>query len=81
MWEARRTIIWTANGLSGNATIELARDGGAIWDTIVDSTPIAGNKTWKVTGPASTHARIRVSSVSNNNVYAVSANDFTISEA
>lgn len=76
-----QTISWTANGLSGNATIELARDGGKIWDTIVDSTPITGNKTWEVTGPATRQARIRVSSVSNNNVYGVSANDFTISEA
>ena len=37
-----QTISWIANGLSGDATIELARDGGKIWDTIVDSTPIHG---------------------------------------
>ena len=75
-----QNITWTANGLSGNATIELARDGGSIWDTIVDSTPITGNKTWIVTGPATTHGRIRVSSISNNSVVGVSANDFTISD-
>jgi len=75
-----QTIAWTANGLSGNATIELARDGGKIWDTIVDSTPITGSKTWEVSGPATQQARIRVSSVSNNNTYGVSAGDFTISD-
>jgi len=75
-----QTITWTASGLSGNATIELARDGGSIWDTIVDSTPITGNKTWTVTGPATTHGRMRISSISNNNVVGVSANEFTISD-
>ena len=76
-----QNITWTANGLSGNATIELARDGGSIWDTIVDSTPITGNKTWIVTGPATTRGRLRVSSISNNSVVGVSANEFTISDA
>jgi hypothetical protein len=75
-----QNITWTANGLSGNVTIELARDGGSIWDTIVDSTPITGNETWIVTGPATTRGRIRVSSISNNSVVGVSANDFTISD-
>ena len=75
-----QTITWTATGLSGNATIELARDGGSIWDTIVDSTPITENKTWVVTGPGTTHGRIRVSSISNNSVVGVSANEFTISD-
>ena len=76
-----QTITWIATGLSGNATIELARDGGSIWDTIMDSTPITGNKTWIVTGPATTHCRVRVSSISNNSVIGVSANEFTISDA
>ena len=75
-----QTISWTANGLSGDATIELARDGGKIWDTIVDSTPITGSKTWEVSGPITKNARIRVASVSNNNIYGVSASDFTISD-
>jgi hypothetical protein len=75
-----QTITWTATGLSGNATIELARDGGSIWDTIVDSTPITENKTWVVTGPGTTHGRIRVSSISNNSVVGVSAKEFTISD-
>ena len=74
-----QTIIWSSAGLSGNVTIELSRDAGAIWETIVDSTPIAGNQTWKVIGPATIHARIRVSSISNNNAFGASANDFTIS--
>ncbi len=75
------TITWSSVGLSGNATIELSRDGGGIWETIVDSTLLTGNQTWKVIGPASTHARIRVSRVSNNNASGASTNDFTISEA
>jgi hypothetical protein len=79
--ESIHTIMWSSVGLSGDVTIELSRDGGAIWETIVDSTPLTGNKTWKVIGPASIHARIRVSSVSNNNIFCASAGDFTISEA
>jgi hypothetical protein len=79
--DSTHNITWSSVGLSGNATIELSRDGGAIWETIVDSTPLTGNKTWKVIGPASTHARIRVSSISNNNASGASTNDFSISEA
>lgn len=73
-----QTIIWSSAGLSGNATIELSRDGGSIWETIVDSTPIAGNQTWTVIGPATVHARIRVVSISNNNTFGASDADFTI---
>lgn len=38
--ESTNIITWNTTGLSGNATIELPRDGGSIWETIVDSTPI-----------------------------------------
>jgi hypothetical protein len=77
--ESTQTITWNSDALSGNFKIELSRDSGATWNTIVDSTPFPGNQTWNVTGPASTQAKIRVSSLSNNEVSGTSAADFSIS--
>ena len=81
MWivGSTQTIIWSSDGVSGNVKIELSRDGGGTWTTIVDSTPVAGNQTWNVMGPATIQARIRVSSVSGNKVSGASASNFTIS--
>ena len=76
-----QTLMWTSDGVSGNVKIELSRDGGGIWTTVADSTPVAGNQTWNVTGPATTQARIRVSSISGNRDSGTSANNFTISSS
>jgi hypothetical protein len=76
-----QTIAWTSAGLSGDVKIELSRDGGTAWVTIVETAPGTGSKMWKVMEPVSTQARIRVSSVQTPNVSGASAADFTISAA
>jgi len=40
--------------------VDLSRDGGATWETIIPCTPDDGEQAWKVTGPASSESRIRV---------------------
>ncbi len=59
-----RAITWTSSGLTGRVRIQVSRDGGATWRTIVASTPNDGRYVWRVTGPATHRARIRVTSLS-----------------
>jgi len=73
-----QTITWTSSWLDGNVKIQLSRDGGTSWKTLSRSTPNDGTYDWKVTGPATTQARIRVSNVGDPSVTDVSAADFTV---
>ncbi len=62
-----RTITWTHNfGLTGTFTIEVSRDGGTTWSSVASGVPAttatAGSYSWIVTGPATTQAKVRVSS-------------------
>jgi hypothetical protein len=61
-------ITWNSSGLTGNVRIEVSRNGGATWTTIISSTPNDGTHTWLVTGPATTQGRIRVKSVTDPTV-------------
>jgi len=77
-WEilSAQTITWDSTSVLF-VKIELSRDGGATWTTIAASIANHGSKSWKVTGPATTHARIRVASLSNS-ASDISNADFTI---
>jgi hypothetical protein len=72
-------ITWTTNGLTGLVRIDLSRDGGSTWKTIVPYTSNNGHLAWSVTGPATTEGRIRVVSMNNKAVSDISDADFTIS--
>ncbi len=74
-----QTITWSAYGLNGLVRIELSHDGGATWRTIVSRTRNDGSHTWTVSGPATTQARARISSISNRGVSDTSGAGFTIS--
>jgi len=58
-----QTIRWSSAGVSGNVRIELSRNNGSTWTTLLSSVPNTGAQSWTVTGPATTQARIRISSV------------------
>jgi hypothetical protein len=73
-----QTIRWTSNGVTGYVKIELSRDGGASWATLLFMTPNDGVQSWKVTGPATTQAMIRIKSMSNPNIFGISGATFTI---
>ncbi|HEV8438171.1 MAG TPA: hypothetical protein VGT40_08755 [Methylomirabilota bacterium] len=73
-----QTITWASTGLVGNVKIELSRDGGTSWTLINGSTPNDGTYTWIATGPATTQARVRVTSLTNPSVSDISDNNFTI---
>jgi len=74
-----QTIQWTSADLTGNVGIELSTDGGATFPTVLaSSTPDDGSEGWSVTGPGTTQARIRISSVSMPSVADTSNANFVI---
>ena len=76
-----QTISWSSGNLTGNVSIELNRDfpGGA-WETLFANATNDGSENWMVSGPASTNARIRVSSLSFPSVSDVSCCDLALVE-
>ena len=75
-----KRITWDSKNVTGRVKLEISRNGGATWVIIVASTANNGSYTWKVTGPATTHARIKVSSISTPNIFDISKTDFTIGQ-
>jgi len=73
-----KTITWSSVGVTGFVKIQLSRDGGATWKTIIYGTPNDGSQAWTVTGPASTQARIKVLSILTPTVFDISDENFTI---
>lgn len=73
-----KTIQWASSGVSGNVRIELSRNGGTSWETLFAGTPNDGSQSWKVTGTATTTARIKVTSVNDPSASDVSNGDFVI---
>lgn len=72
-------ILWEAFGVSGNVNILLSRDGGLNWEILAPNVPVTDGKyTWKVTGPESSSALIKIESVANPSINDVSDSFFTI---
>ncbi|MCX8202840.1 MAG: Ig-like domain-containing protein [Nitrososphaeria archaeon] len=78
-WEigTRRTIRWSSQPY-GTVRIEISRDGGATWTTIVSSTPNVGSYSWTVTGPPTPNALIRIISNQAPTVRDTSDSTFSI---
>jgi hypothetical protein len=75
---SRQTIQWNSSNVSGKVKIELSRNGGTTWTLLSNNEANTGNKTWKVTKPATTQARIRVSGVSDTGAVDTSNANFII---
>lgn len=77
-----RWISWTSEGVQGNDRIELTRDfpsGG--WEILYSGTANDGAESWPISGPASTHARLRIYAVNNPAARDSSHADFTIAHS
>ncbi len=74
-----QNIQWSSLNLSGNVKVELSRNGGSSYETLYASTANDGTEVWTVTGPVTSSARIRVSSVSTPAVRDSSNGVFNIS--
>jgi hypothetical protein len=74
-----QSIQWSSSNLTGNVTIELSRNGGTTFsDVLFANTVNDGTESWTVTGPATTQARIRVSSVNDPTIADTSNANFVI---
>ena len=72
-----KNITWSYTGVISTVRIDLSRDGGATWATLFSSVANDKSQSWKVTGPTTTQARIRVCDLTMV-VCGASAGNFTI---
>jgi hypothetical protein len=70
-------VQWTTT-TGGTVRIELTRDGGNAWETVVLNTPNDGSEPIAITGPPSNDCRIRVSSWQDPDLSDVSDASFAI---
>jgi len=77
---ASDTIKWSSMGISGNVQLELNRDyPSGTWETLFPAVPVGNQaQAWLVTGPGTSTARVRISSVSSPSINDVSNGDFSI---
>jgi M6 family metalloprotease-like protein len=74
-------ITWSSVGLTGTVNIDINRAySGGTWESIVTGTANDGTHAWTVTTPATSAARIRVTSVTYPTVSDVSDANFTVAE-
>jgi hypothetical protein len=74
-----QAVQWTSSGLTGDVKIELSRNGGASFtETLFASTTNDGSENWTVTGPTTSTARIKISSVANPAIADTSNANFSI---
>jgi hypothetical protein len=73
-----QTIQWSSVAISGLVKLELSRDGGTVYETLSAGTTNDGVETWTVTGPATSLARIRITSVGTPSVSDVNDAAFAI---
>ncbi len=78
--KTKKQIRWFPDpGVTGNARIEVSRDGGATFETIIDSVDVVkGKKKWTVKGPTTSTAKIRVVLISDPRVQGTTPGTFTI---
>ena len=74
-----QNVTWTSAGVTGNVSVDLNRDYPAgTWISLSAATPNTGGFPWMVTGPATTHARVRVRSVMTPSVGDSSNGEFAL---
>ncbi|MBN1482063.1 T9SS C-terminal target domain-containing protein [candidate division KSB1 bacterium] len=59
----RRSIEWTSVNTSGAVKIQISRDNGDTWETLIENVADTGSTEWTVTGPASNICLIMISDV------------------
>ena len=71
------TVTWNFPDVLSDVKIDLSRDFGNTWTTIIADTPNTGTYTWFVTGPISSSALVRVSGLIYTDPIDDSTIDFT----
>jgi len=78
---ANQQITWSGPGTIANVKLEFSRDAGAVWRTIVASTPNTGAYSWPAPDTVSNTCLIRVSDAANASVADVSNQTFFITRS
>ena len=60
-----RTIGWSSENINGNVKIELSRDGGTNWETLIADTTNDGSEIIRIFGRPTRQARLRIVSLDN----------------
>lgn len=60
-----RPVNWSSDNLSGNVKIEISRDDGTNWETLIASTPNDGSETINIIGRPTKRARLRITSINS----------------
>ena len=63
-----RAIMWSSENLTGNVRIEISRDGGATYTTLIANTPNDGAETINIFGRPTRQVRLRIVSVDNPHI-------------
>lgn len=73
-------ITWTSSGVTGNVKIQVSRNGGNTWRTIIPSKAVGlGTADWVINQPSSTSSKIKVISITSPSVFGVSGGLFRVS--
>lgn|GEM_PF-3214879 len=73
-----QTLRWSSVGVVGNVNIDFSLDGGITWNALFNNTPNDGEQLWHVNATPTTNARVRIISVLDPRVVAISSNPFAI---
>lgn len=74
-----RTVTWSSAGITGgNVLIELSRNEGSSWETLIASTPNDGSQTINIEGRPTKNARLRITSIESPTVSDSSIRNLTI---
>jgi len=73
-----RTIMWSSENLTGNVRIEISRDGGTTYTTLIANTPNDGTETINIFGRSTRQARLRIVSIDNPHISDTSVNNIVI---
>jgi hypothetical protein len=79
-WEIGSTqnVTWKANGFSGNVKVEINGNyPSENWETLFENIQNDGTEQWTVTGEVGNAKRIRITSVNNTNIRAISDTNFS----
>lgn len=73
-----RQINWTSTGVTGNVRIQVSRDEGRSWQTVLDNVTNNGSASIVVQGKNTKRGRVRVASVANPHITDSSTKDIFI---
>ncbi len=72
-------VTWSSTAISGNVAIDISRDGGGSWSTVVSGTQNDGHHNISLSSPENAKCRIRIRSTDGSHAEDISNYYFTLS--